>query len=141
LLLDLILEGAPLHVLHDDVVHAAVAAHVVDLDDVGMAQPGRGPRFPREAAQELVVVGELGAQDLDGHPPVQQPVDGLVNHRHAAVADLAAQFVTPAQLAAGHAGPPPWAAVRPAAAGPPGRMTMTVMLSGPPRRLASSTSH
>ena len=79
--------GAALDVLHDDVMAALVDAGVVDLDDVGVDQPGDRQRLAAEAGDELLVVGEVLREDLDGHGALEDVVDRAVNARHAARAE------------------------------------------------------
>jgi hypothetical protein len=64
-------------------------AEVVHLDDVGMPQPGDGLCLCAETLQ----VGRAGvlrrADHLQGHDPAQGGLPGLVDHSHAALAELA----------------------------------------------------
>ena len=94
--------------LHDVVVMAVVPAHAEDRDDVGVVQPRRGPRLPLEP-QHLLGVGQgrIG-QDLQRHAPAERLLLGLVDHAHAAPADLAedavvAQPLQPRRGVDGHA--------------------------------------
>src|SRR5207245_2864167 len=85
-LLDQVLEAAPLDEFHHDVVIVAVLADVVDIDDVGMrAEAGRKLGLLLEALQEGLILGELGAKDLDGDGAAEATVDGAINDRHAAL--------------------------------------------------------
>ena len=80
-----------LDVLHDDEVAAGVDAGVVDLDDVGVDELGDGERLAAEPGDELLVVGEVLGQHLDGDRPLEHPVGGLVDGRHAAAAEPVAR--------------------------------------------------
>ncbi len=53
-----------------------------------MAQLGRGLRLAGEPLADVLLEGELGRQDLDGHPALQPLVPGAVHHAHAAAADF-----------------------------------------------------
>ena len=67
---------AALDVLHDDEVAAGVDAGVVDLDDVRVDQLGDGQRLAAEAGDELLVVGEVLGEDLDGDGALEHAVGG-----------------------------------------------------------------
>ena len=54
----------------------------------GVADQRRGPRLVEEALDDLVLVRQLGAQDLDRRPPRDALVLGEVDHAHAALAQL-----------------------------------------------------
>ena len=87
---------------HDDIVDVALSAHVVDADDVGMGQAGCRVGLLPEVIDELLVLGELGLQDLDRHQPVQEFVHGAVNDGHSAVTDLLQQFIASRQDLTAH---------------------------------------
>jgi hypothetical protein len=100
-------EAAAAQVLGDEEGRALVAAPVVDGDDVGMAQGGRGLGLGPEAAQEGLVVGEAGMEDLHRHPAAQPDVVGQVDLRRGASAQRREQPVAPTQHTTdliGHAG-------------------------------------
>jgi hypothetical protein len=82
-------------VLHHDEVRAVLHADVVHADDVGVDQPRGGLGLTLEAGQEHGVVVVRAEQDLDRHPPGEQPVVALVDLAHAARAEQA-----PADVAA-----------------------------------------
>jgi hypothetical protein len=90
---DLLLERRPLDVLHRDVVGALGLAAVIDGDDVGMAEAGRGRRLAAEPLHEAGVAGVAVGQDLDRHPAMQGLVLRQVDVRHAAGSDPAFQPV------------------------------------------------
>ena len=57
-LVELVAQGAvPVEELHDDVVRAAVAAGVVDVDQARVGERGGGARLAEEPLGERVVVG------------------------------------------------------------------------------------
>ena len=79
--------------LHHVVVMAVVPPHAEDRDDVGVVQPRRRPRLPLEP-QHLLGVGQgRVGEDLQGHAPAERLLLGLVDHAHAAAADLAEDAV------------------------------------------------
>ena len=73
------------HVLHRDEGTVIVFADVEHGHDVGMMQPARRPRFPREPLARRVVV-EPGSEQLDDHEPVDRRVAREIHRAHAAVA-------------------------------------------------------
>jgi hypothetical protein len=96
-------------VLHHDVGDLAplqrVLACVVDLDDVGVGEAGgRAALSPKEGARLLVV--EVGAQDLDGHGPVEDLVAPEKDLGHTAGAKLPDEHEPLADAAHGPIGVP-----------------------------------
>ena len=79
-----------LHGVEDD---PAILADLVDRHDVGVVQPGRGPRLAAEPLQAPGVAGDRVGQDLQGDVPAQRQLLGLVDDAHAAAADLAEDAV------------------------------------------------
>ena len=75
-----------LHGVEDDL---AVLAHLEDRHDIGVVQPRRGPRLAAEPLQRLAVLGHDAGQDLERDPAAERDLLGLVDHAHAAAADLA----------------------------------------------------
>ena len=72
-----------LHQLHGDEGQAVEGAGLIDLDDVLVVQAGLELGLQgQEAAAALVLL----ADELQGHHPVQLPVPGPVDLRHAALA-------------------------------------------------------
>ena len=85
-------QAAALDELHRVVVHALVAAHGEDRHDVGMVQGRRDLGLDLEPG-ELLGVGSGGhRQHLQGDPPAQRHLVGLVDDAHSAAADLADQL-------------------------------------------------
>ena len=70
-----------------------VLAGVVDRDDRGVVQRGRGLRLAAEPGLERGVAGQVGAQDLDGHGATEPGVVADVHLGHAAAADELADLV------------------------------------------------
>ena len=74
--------------LQRDERQAVDLADLVDLDDVGMAEPGDGLGLDPEAG-EVVGAGLAAAADhLEGDQAVQARLPGLVDDPHAAFAEL-----------------------------------------------------
>ncbi len=88
-LVDHVLEGRPLEVLHRDVVRAIRDAAVVDRDDVRVVQPRRRLCLAAEALDELLVLGVPLREHLDRDLAVQGRVLGEPDRRHAAGAEPA----------------------------------------------------
>ena len=83
-----LLEVLPLEQLHGDVGRAVgVGAEVEDRDHVGVGHLRHGLGFPREALDQLGVVGNLRHHDLEGHVALEDGVVGEVHHSHRALAD------------------------------------------------------
>ena len=101
--------GDPLAEIHSgdvllhDVVQAVAVSHFVDLHDVGMDQRRGRPRFPLEALQIGMVLGEGGLEDLHGHAPLQLALFGQVDLGHGPAAQPPQQPQI-AQLPAGKIG-------------------------------------
>ena len=104
---DELLERAPGQVLHRDVVGLLVGAAVIDADDVGVLQAGRGLGLAPEALDEAGVGGEAAVQQLEGHLAPELLVLGQVDVGHAAAAqardDLVAAVDQGAGVDLGHA--------------------------------------
>ena len=73
--------------LHGDVVEPGVGADLVDGQDVGMVERGRGLRLAQEPARSRGFARLLGAHDLEGSQAAQPRVPGLVDDTHAALAE------------------------------------------------------
>ena len=81
-------EAPPFEQLERDEGAAVGLAEVVDLDDVGMAEPGDGLGLDQEPLA-MLGVGVLAVADhLQRDDPVQRAVPGLVDDAHAAAAQL-----------------------------------------------------
>ena len=89
-LLDVLGEGRPLDVFHDDVGGAFVFAEVVDGDDVGVFEAARGLRLAEKAIVE-VLVGD--PQQLDRDHPSDVRVAAAKHHPHAAEPDTVEDVV------------------------------------------------
>jgi hypothetical protein len=82
------LESLPLDVIHDDVVGAGVRPNVVDCDDTQVVQRARCFGFLHEASVARRIGNKCTQQDLDGDQSVEARIMGLVDHTHAALAEL-----------------------------------------------------
>ena len=85
---DAVLQRQPVQKLHGDEGLAVLLADVVNGADVGMIQRGGGLRFALETLEGLRVTGDFVGQELEGDETVQPGVFGLVDHAHAAAAEL-----------------------------------------------------
>ena len=79
-------QGRAGHVLHDDEVAAAVAADVVDRDDVRVIEGAGGLRLLREAPLAVRVDDLVGRQHLDGDGATQLRIAGAVHDAHTTLA-------------------------------------------------------
>ena len=82
LLLHILLQRNAVDQLHDDVIGIAGAGHVVNGNDVGMAEHGNGLALCVKTAPELFVLGMLILQNLNGHKTIQPMAASLVHHCH-----------------------------------------------------------
>ena len=62
----------------------AVAAYVIDADDIGVGQLSCGLGLMAETDDEVRVLCKTAVQDFYCHNPVQQDIPGLVDVGHAA---------------------------------------------------------
>ncbi len=65
------LQVAPLHVAHREVELPVAVAGLVDRDHVRMVERRREARLAQEATPEVVVLGELGGDQLERHWPFE----------------------------------------------------------------------
>src|ERR1700724_1624752 len=82
------LEGHRIEKLHHDEGLAFTLADFVDGTDVGMIQGRRGTSLPAETFERMRVSGNIFRQELQGDEATKLRVPGLVNHAHAATAEL-----------------------------------------------------
>src|SRR5215208_7788573 len=97
-----LLERLALHVLEDDVRVVVVLAEVDHGHDVRMAEAGDRTRFAPEALELVGVRGDLAVQQLDRDPPLQGLVEGPIDGRHPARADLFLEPEPSAEQSADH---------------------------------------
>ena len=86
--------------LEDDVVQAAVLAHVVDPGDVVVIEPGRRLGLVLEAQQRIAVGRLVGGEDFQGHGPRQPGIEGAEDAAHPPAAHILHQVEVP-QVVAG----------------------------------------
>jgi hypothetical protein len=82
-------QALPLDELHRIEMHAAFAADVVDRDDTGVVQAGRGLGFVLETLQLPGIHRRREGQDLQGDAAAEGALLGFVDDAHAAAADFA----------------------------------------------------
>ena len=92
-ILEPLIEGLAFQEFHDDVVIPIVFAHVVNRDHIAMMQLGRHNRLAVEAADEIIIEGKLRRQHFDGNDTLQQGIEALKDHAHAAAANFTANFI------------------------------------------------
>src|SRR5207237_8684818 len=82
------LQRATVQELHHEVVPVVLGdVQVEDLEDVVVADDVDRPRLVEEAVDDLVVVRELGMQELDRYPRADARVDAHVDGSHPALAE------------------------------------------------------
>ena len=85
-----LLQSDPLDQFHNDIIRLRLilgTGHVINGDDIGVGQHGNGLGFLPKPAAELLIMGQIFLQDLDGHIPVEPVALGLVYHSHTTGAD------------------------------------------------------
>ena len=87
----------------DGVVHAVVAAEIVNREDVGMRERGDGARFAFEPRDAIRVGADRGRQHLECDIAPQLDVMRAVDLTHSARAEQADDLVTPEARAGGDA--------------------------------------
>ena len=98
---DELFQVGPLEVLHDEVERAVGrGAGVGHVDDVGVPDLRGGARLAAKAFDQIGAVVKAGVEHLDGDPPADVDVVGLVDPPHGPFAAQTADVVTPAQRAA-----------------------------------------
>src|SRR5258705_13716574 len=78
LLLDVALQCDAGDVFHSQIMGVAGAIKVEDLNDIGMAKPGRGLRFAAETSHGLFMLQTVLADDLDGDDLLIAQLPGAV---------------------------------------------------------------
>jgi hypothetical protein len=85
---DAVLQRLALDVLEHDERVPLVVAGVDDGNDVGVRHLGRGARLAAEPLELDAVLGDRGVHHLDGDRALQHLVEGAIDRRHPAGADL-----------------------------------------------------
>src|SRR5919202_360339 len=95
---DALLQVAARGVLHDDEAGAVFGlAPIVDGDYVRMGERGGALGLALEALDDLLVVGVLPSEHLEGHVAAQLPVAGQVDLGHSSVAYEFLELVAPVE--------------------------------------------
>jgi len=90
---ELLAEGLAIDELSGNVGDVAGLADVVNGDDVGVVERGRGAGFLGEAEDALGVLDELGGQQLQSDLAVEASVLSEVDFAHAAASEEAGEAV------------------------------------------------
>lgn len=88
-------EGHTVQQLQGEEEHAVADAEVVDDDDVGVGEAGDGPGLTLEAADDVGVVGEVGADHLEGDVAPEGVLSGPIDGAHAAATDQPGDDLAP----------------------------------------------
>jgi hypothetical protein len=83
--------------LHDDGLESGGRAGVVDRDDRGMGQAGRGEGLGAEPGDERGVLDQVLEQDLHRHGAVEDLVAGLPDAGHAPCGEGVVEAVAPGE--------------------------------------------
>ena len=98
LVLDDLAQGVALDELHDRVRHAVWSrTEVVDVDDIGVADPRRRLGLADESLDHVLIAGHIAFEDLYRHHLLDDDVLGQKHHAHAALAELALDLVAAVQ--------------------------------------------
>ncbi len=76
---EFLFEGRALDELHHHIVQVAGVVEVVNLYDVGVAQPGYGRCLALEASDEVFVLCQMPVKRFDSHVPIEARLIGLVD--------------------------------------------------------------
>ncbi len=95
------------HVLHGDIVEALVLAEMVHLADVAVGDLVDELDFVDETVECPLVLGDVGADELDGHLFAGLRVDGPVDAPHASPAQLFDDLIAAAEDRTGRKVPGP----------------------------------
>ena len=85
---DQVFERGSVQVFHDDERTTLGFIDLVNRADVGMVQRRGGKRLAPEPLQRRSVLRQIVGQELQGHMPRQLLVFGVIDHTHAAAAQL-----------------------------------------------------
>src|SRR5579863_1371661 len=85
---DQVFQGLAFEVLHGDESAAIVLANVVNRADVGVIQTGSGLGLAAEAAEQMLVGGNVVGKKFESNKAAQASVLGLENHPHPAAAEF-----------------------------------------------------
>src|SRR5690242_5602094 len=82
------LEGDTFEVFHGDEGAAIFLSDVMNRADVGVIQSGSSLSLALESGKGLRIAGNIIGQEFEGDEAVQASVFNLINHTHAAPAEL-----------------------------------------------------
>ena len=92
--IDVLFQCLPFHIFHDDVVIPLTASHIINPNNVRMAQFTRRLRFSPKTSNKFVIFSKITVQDFYCHFPVKQKVFGQIYIRHAPCANFPDQLIT-----------------------------------------------
>ncbi len=78
---------------HRQVMKTVVLADIVDQDDVGVTKPSGQSCLTEESSNEVLLIGEVRTENLQGTRMLQRDVDGAVDPTHPASPDQAQDLV------------------------------------------------
>jgi hypothetical protein len=90
-------QGQAVDQLHGEEHMSVVLTLVVDRDDIGVAQSGRGARLAAELLDEGLILGKVGAHDLERDLAIEPLVQGDVHRRHPAVGQVREHAIAPVE--------------------------------------------
>ena len=100
-----LLQRLAVHQLHREKVHAAALFDRVERDDVGMIEGCGRPRFTVEPRQPVLVRGHIRRQHLECNLSAEPSVEGSIHLAHAALAEVADDFIDAEATAGGKTTP------------------------------------
>ena len=80
---DILLQGDPLHQLHNDEISAVIFAYVINADDIRMRESCGSLCLHTELRNEIRIIGIFGLQYLYCHKPLQAMILRAVDRRHS----------------------------------------------------------
>ncbi len=87
---------APHQLRHQEgVLGGGRVGEVEDLEDVGVLQPGDGPRLAGQTGTGILLTREVGVEDLDRHLTLQRRVHPAVDDGHASRAEWLEKPIAP----------------------------------------------
>ena len=90
---DELFQTLAIDILHGDVIDAFSFAITNDIDDILMLEIRRGPCLPFKPGNEILILGKVAMQYLDGYGPAGRDLLGLINGRHTARGDKFFDFI------------------------------------------------
>ena len=93
-ILPLVIDSAARQVLQCQIGAAVMLADLIDLHNVRVLQPRDGISLGSKPHSESSILGGMGVDHLDCHPPVQRTLAGFVHHPHSSPAQLGGDVVS-----------------------------------------------